>query len=314
VTISALVDSEAPQRADQYLAAIPGGPTRSKLKSGVQSVLINGIPAKLSAKVKHGDEVSASWEETVPVAFLPEDIPLDIIYEDGDVTVVNKPQGIVTHPAPGNWSGTLVNALLYRWGRGAIPHGGDTVETRPGIVHRLDKDTSGVIVTARNPAAEAWLKRQFFERRVKKEYVAIAAGRPPQAKGNIRSRLVRDERNRKLFKSVALDAPAGKAAHTVYRCVACYGPFSLLRLRLKTGRTHQIRAHLKALGCPVLGDPLYGARNKCFPDALLMLHSRLLSVRLPEREAFSNFAAPVPDRFKHILKTLHESYQKCLPT
>jgi 23S rRNA pseudouridine1911/1915/1917 synthase len=303
------LNAEETLRADSYIASIPDGINRSKLKSAAASVSINGKEAKLSAKVKTGDTVVVSWEEQVPRQFTPENIPLDIIYEDDEVTVVNKKQGMVTHPAAGNWSGTLVNALLYHWGQNGIANDTTNLQ-RSGIVHRLDRDTSGVIITAKNASMAEYLCAQFSGRRVKKEYIAIVYGRPPAASGKIKTNIVRDRRDRKRFIAID-DKTRGKAAYTTYRCIACYGPFSLLKLRLKTGRTHQIRVHLKYIGCPVLGDPVYGVKNKVFESATLMLHSRLLAIRL-HGEDFSEFKAPVPLRFKKVLKTLHENYKKCV--
>jgi 23S rRNA pseudouridine1911/1915/1917 synthase len=295
-------------RADLYIPAMPGGINRSRLKSGKASLWVNRKEAKFSAKIRNGDILQVDWEEPVPRQFLPEPIPLDILYEDENVLVVNKAQGMVTHPGAGNWTGTLVNALLhYRGQDKAIPSAN---MQRQGIVHRLDKDTSGALITAKNQDMADYLCGQFRSRRVKKEYIAIVCGRPPARSGKINTRIVRDRRDRKRF-VVTADADKGKEARTSYRCVACYGPFSLMRLRLKTGRTHQIRVHLKHLGCPVLGDPVYGVKNLLFPDAAMMLHARLLAIRL-HGEVFSQFKAPVPERFKTVLHTLRERYKKCL--
>jgi 23S rRNA pseudouridine1911/1915/1917 synthase len=309
-SLTAIVDLNAGEtrRADVYIAALPEGINRSKLKAGETSLEINGKPAKLSAKVRVGDRLAVVWETPVPRQFESENIPLDILYEDEDVLVVNKKQGMVTHPAAGNWQGTLVNALLYYRGQREIPSALNM--QRQGIVHRLDKDTSGALITAKNEAASAYLTGQFAQRRVKKEYIAIVCGRPPALSGKIRTHIVRDRTDRKRFVAIA-DKTRGKEAYTAYRCIACYGPFSLMRLRLKTGRTHQIRVHLKYLGCPVLGDPVYGVQSPVFPDAALMLHARLLAVRL-KGEKFTEFTAPVPPRFKRALKTLHDSYKKCV--
>ena len=291
---------------EEILAAC-GCANRSHLQNIITNLTINGNQGKFSSKIKSGDKIEIQWQEQIPQDIQPQDLPLNIVYEDDDVTVVNKEQGMVTHPAAGNWTGTLVNALLFHWGRGAVE-----TSHRPGIVHRLDKDTSGLIITAKNIASETWLQTQFQQRRVKKEYIAIVVGRPPAASGNIKTQLIRDPKNRKRFKAVT-DSSQGKFAHTVYRCIACYGPFSLMRLRLKTGRTHQIRVHMKHIGCPILGDPIYGSKNQVFPGATLMLHSSLLALRLPQREDFVTFKTATPVRFKKILKVLHEKYKKCLP-
>ena len=311
-SLSILVPEEiASLRVDKFLSGQQqvldacGCANRSHLQNIITSLTINGSRGKFSSKVKFGDVIQMEWQEIVPDDIQPQDLPLEIVYEDDQVTVVNKAQGMVTHPAAGNWTGTLVNALLFHWGRGAVE-----TSHRPGIVHRLDKDTSGLIITAKNIASETWLQEQFQQRRVKKEYIAIVVGRPPAASGNIKTQLIRDPRNRKRFKAVT-DSAQGKFAHTVYRCIACYGPFSLMRLRLKTGRTHQIRVHMKYIGCPILGDPIYGSRNQVFPDATLMLHSSLLSLRLPECQDFTEFKSPTPKRFRKVMQVLHGKYQKC---
>ncbi len=305
-------DTTAQMRVDKFLSAQEeilaacGCANRSHLQNIITNLVINGNQGKFSSKIKPGDKIEIEWQEQIPQDIQPQDLPLNIVYEDDDVTVVNKEQGMVTHPAAGNWTSTLVNALLFHWGRGAVE-----TSHRPGIVHRLDKDTSGLIITAKNIASETWLQQQFQQRRVKKEYIAIVVGRPPAASGNIKTQLIRDPRNRKRFKA-ASDSTQGKFAHTVYRCIACYGPFSLMRLRLKTGRTHQIRVHMKHIGCPILGDPIYGSKNSVFPNATLMLHSSLLALRLPQREDFVTFKTATPLRFKKILKVLHEKYKKCV--
>ncbi|GMO47007.1 MAG: RluA family pseudouridine synthase [Treponemataceae bacterium] len=315
-TISLTAELSEPSRLDKYVAS-GGILTRSKLKSCVKKILLNGQNAKLSSKVKNGDIIEIIWEEA-PLVFEPQNIPLDILYEDSDVTVINKAQGMVTHPGAGNYSGTLVNALLYHWGRGAAE------DTRPGIVHRLDKDTSGALIAAKTGASALWLTDQFASRRVKKEYIAIVTGRPPAEKGKIKTFIARDTRNRKKFSVVEIadDEPPvtaktcarGKLAVTLYRCIARYGPFSLLRIRIKTGRTHQIRVHLKHIGCPVLGDSLYGSKSKVFPGATLMLHARKLSLRLPNAadnaESFTTFAAPVPVRFRAVIQELRQRFAK----
>ncbi len=239
---------EKNERLDKYIASIPSGMNRSKLKSGVVSILVNGRNSKLSCKIKAGDCIDILWEDAVPDNIEPEDIPLDIIYEDENVCVVNKKQGMVTHPACGNWSGTLVNALLYHWNRGKISQVNEAAsdaellkKRRPGIVHRLDKDTSGIIITAKNRDSEEWLGRQFRNHHhLVKEYIAICMNRPQHQHGVIKTQIIRDPKNRKIFRAVT-DTTEGKFAQTAYYCIACYGEYSLMRIRIATGRTHQIR-------------------------------------------------------------------------
>ncbi|MBR1402601.1 MAG: RluA family pseudouridine synthase [Treponema sp.] len=312
-------------RLDKYIATLSadnfgGTPmNRSRLKSSSSEILINGKTAKLAAKVKAGDTIDIQWEENVPENIEPENIPLEILYEDDNVCVVNKKQGMVTHPAAGNWTGTLVNALLFHWGREAIhQEAGEAQDAhtlarrRPGIIHRLDKDTSGVIITAKNRAAEEFLHDEFLHHnRIIKEYIAICCGRPKSLEGKIETQIIRDERNRKRFKAVT-DTSEGKRAVTLYKCFATYGPFSLMRIRIKTGRTHQIRVHMKYLGCPVMGDPIYGnyLKGSPFQSATLMLHAYVLKIRLPGQKERVTFKASVPLRFKKVLRTLHEKYGK----
>ncbi|NLK45895.1 MAG: RluA family pseudouridine synthase [Treponema sp.] len=310
--LSLIVDETItePMRLDLYVAQAKGGMSRSRLKSTAQIITLNGKNAKLSKNVHVGDKIEIKWENPKPENLEPEDIPLDIIFENSRVTVVNKNHGIVVHPAAGNWSGTLVNALLFHWGKSAqiLDEKENSLLLRPGIVHRLDKDTSGVLITARDRDALTWLQNQFQTRRVKKEYIAIVTGRPKEIQGSIKTGIIRDSRNRKKFATTDIDK--GKFAHTIYKCIACYGPYSLIRIKLKTGRTHQIRVHMKYLGCPVLGDSIYGKKDILFENDCLMLHARRLGIRLPESNEFSIFEAPVPQRFKKVLKTLHEKFKK----
>lgn len=312
-------DFEGTLRLDKFIASLPNGMNRSKLKSGVAEILVNGKNAKLSAKVKSGDRIDVQWEENIPDNIEAENIPLEIIYEDENVTVVNKKQGMVTHPACGNWNGTLVNALLFHWGREPILQlkEGSNAEIlerrRPGIVHRLDKETSGIIITAKNRDAEEFLQKQFKEKSLQKEYVLICAGRPPQKSGDIKTQIIRDPKNRRRFKAVE-NTEEGKFARTLYHCVACYGNYSLMRVRIKTGRTHQIRVHMKFLGCPILGDSIYGKPDSNFPDATLMLHSAQLKIRLPDaaENEFTTFRTKTPQRFIEIQKKLKKKYAKTL--
>lgn len=309
----------APLRLDKYIASLQDGMNRSKLKAGVHEILINGKHGKLSSKVAAGDEIDIEWEDNIPDNIAPENIALRIVYEDDDVLVIDKTQGMVTHPACGNWSGTLVNALLYHLHADAIPLEKHATQSemlasrRPGIVHRLDKDTSGVIIAAKCRDAETWLCAQFKERCVQKEYIAIVQGKPPALAGDIRTQIIRDPKNRKRFKA-ATQTDDGKCARTLYHCIASYGNYSLMRLRLKTGRTHQIRVHMKYIGCPVLGDVIYGMRDKLFPDATLMLHAQKLVLRLPNQTAFTTFRSRTPARFKAIIKELRKRYERIVMT
>lgn len=314
---SSKVPSDFPDqiRLDKYIASLPNGMNRSKLKSGVTEILVNGKKVKISQKVKAGDQIDIQWEDNIPDNIDPENIPLDIVFENENVTVVNKAQGMVTHPACGNWNGTLVNALLYHWGRESvsqIKEGSDAEimeRRRPGIVHRLDKETSGLIVTAKNRDSEEWLQKQFKDKSLQKEYILICTGRPPALSGDIRTQIIRDPKNRHRFKAVE-NTTEGKYARTIYHCIACYGNYSLIRVRIKTGRTHQIRVHMKFLGCPILGDPVYNKLDKLFPDATLMLHSQKLKIRIEENSDYKVFYARTPVRFLKTEKKLKAKFSK----
>ena len=311
-------DYNLQERLDKYIANLPDGMNRSKLKSGVTEILINGKKSKLSQKLKAKDVIDIKWEDNIPDNIDPENIPLDIIYEDENVTVVNKAQGMVTHPACGNWTGTLVNALLFHWGRESITQIKEGSESeimerrRPGIVHRLDKETSGIIITAKNRDSEEWLQKQFQNKNsMQKEYILITTGRPPAKAGDIRTQIIRDPKNRQRYKAVE-NTEEGKFARTIYHCIACYGNYSLIRVRIKTGRTHQIRVHMKYLGCPILGDSLYNKVDSNFPKATLMLHSQKLKILLPGKKEYTTFKTKTPDRFLDIEKKLKKKYQKAL--
>jgi len=306
------------ERLDKYIASLPNGMNRSKLKSGLTEILVNGKKQKISYKIKALDQIDIEWEDNIPDDIMPENIPLDIIYEDDNVTVVNKAQGMVTHPACGNWDGTLVNALLYHWGREGIKDfkEGSSSEIlekrRPGIVHRLDKDTSGIIITAKNRESEEFLQSQFRNHKsLVKEYICICIGRPQHQHGIVDTQIIRDPKDRKRFKAV-VDTQDGKRAISMYDCIACYGDYSLMKVRIATGRTHQIRVHMKYLNCPILGDKTYTKVDKRFPSATLMLHSRLLRIKLPVINEYKTFKTETPVRFRKVMTVLHREYKKTI--
>jgi 23S rRNA pseudouridine1911/1915/1917 synthase len=284
-------------RLDRYVAETLKLLSRSQLKARVRELKVNGKGAKLSQSLKGGDALELSWTDPPPSELIPEDLPLDILYEDERVVVINKRQFMVVHPGAGNPRGTLANALLHR----RLERGGAGEGFRPGIVHRLDKDTSGVIIAAYDDGALAFLAEQFKSRRVRKIYGAIVRGTPREAEGAIETRLVRDPQNRLRF---TVSESRGKSALTRYRVIRSWGVYSLLLLRLRTGRTHQIRVHLRHLGHPILGDPLYGFRDALFPQASLMLHAKSLSLRLPAEAEDRTFTTPLPERFFEVLGTL----------
>lgn len=291
-------------RLDRYIA-VKGILTRSQLKARNATAIVNGLPKKFSFIVKNLDRFSIVWEDIVYNNIQSEDIYLNILFENERVIVVNKAQGMVTHPAAGNWSGTLVNALLGRAARCGAAAGDGFSPLRPYIVHRLDKDTSGVIIAAWDAAALELLQAQFRTRTVRKRYLALVRGMLRDNAGVIDAPLGRDPRDRKRFTVVE----RGKPALTRYRVLrrftpASGGSYALLSLAPKTGRTHQLRAHLKHIGCPIVGDGIYGVRDRQFPRATLMLHARRLAITLPGESVSSTFSAPLPEHFTALLKSL----------
>ncbi|MDR2509686.1 MAG: RluA family pseudouridine synthase [Spirochaetaceae bacterium] len=305
------LEPEKRLRLDLYIARA-GVLSRSQLKARNAMAKINGKRVKFSYLVKNGDFLELDWETDTPHDLIPQLIPLDVLYEDENVIVVNKAQGMVVHPAAGNWNGTLVNALLaYRLERkDAVPGEGGFAEGRPFIVHRLDKDTSGVIISAWNLAALNALQAQFKARTVRKRYIALVQGIPRDERGVIAAPIVRDSKNRKCFTTAAT---GGRTACTRYRVLkrfvlASGASYALLLLGPKTGRTHQIRVHLKHLGCPILGDSLYGRKDKLFPEAALALHAYSLRIALPQTNKSARFTAPLPDR---ISRTAARLSRKC---
>jgi 23S rRNA pseudouridine1911/1915/1917 synthase len=283
--------------------------SRSQVKARNMSALVNGKPVKVSRVIEPGNHLELSWDAPEPTELIPEDIPFDVIYEDDRVIVINKSQGMVVHPGAGNKRGTMANGILYRRSQriqqgtadGAGVMALSTPLLRPGIVHRLDKDTSGVIIATYDDDALTFLAHQFKHRKTRKTYVAIIRGRLPQQKGKIETYIARDKHNRKLF---CATRDQGKHAVTLYRVIREYGAYSLVLLRPKTGRTHQLRVHMRYLGCPILGDPLYSSRDPRFPEATLMLHALRLTITIPGNKTPSRFEAPLPERFKSIIKKL----------
>jgi 23S rRNA pseudouridine1911/1915/1917 synthase len=289
-------------RLDRYVSECLGLLSRSQLKIRSPEARLNGKPVKLSRMVKTGDWLDLLWKDPEMPDLVPQDIPLKVIFENPRVIVVDKAQGMVVHPGAGNFRGTLVNALLFRRLRregAAMPSAGNW--PRPGIVHRLDKDTSGVMIAAWDDQALAFLSEQFKTRKVRKTYAALVRGVPGEAAGRIETLIGRDSRNRKRF---AVSSGRGKRALTLYRLVRSWETHSLLLIRPRTGRTHQIRVHLRYLGFPIAGDPIYGGRDPLFPDSSLMLHAKSLALILPGEDKARIFKSPLPARFKTLIARL----------
>lgn len=267
------------------------------------AVTVNGAPAAKNTRIAAGDEVGITLPPVRETATLPEDIPIEIVYEDDDLAVVNKPKGMVVHPAAGNESGTLVNALLYRMGDRLSGIGG---ERRPGIVHRIDKDTSGLLVVAKNDFAHTVLSDSLKEHGIDREYKAVSVGNLRDAQGTVDRPIGRNPRDRKKMAVV----PGGRLAVTHYTVAEQFDGFDLLDLKLETGRTHQIRVHLSSIGHPLLGDTLYGGGHTKFErqnaDLLIgqTLHAYRLTFRHPRSGETLCFTAPLPPYFEAILAKL----------
>lgn len=294
-----VIAGEPCARLDSFLAGAFPQYTRSYLKQLIMDggVLLNEKPAKASMKVKAGDEIVLDVPRRQATDILPEDIPLTIVYQDEDIAVVNKAQGMVTHPAPGNYTGTLVNALLYQ----LEDLSGINGELRPGIVHRLDKDTSGLLVVAKNDEAHKSLSTQIEEKIASRVYQALVYGNIKADEGVITTQVGRDPRDRK---KMAVLRSGGREAVTQYKVLARYEGYTLVECTLKTGRTHQIRVHLKHLGFPVVGDPVYTKKKDKFGLRGQLLHACKLGLTHPRTGERMEFSAPLPDYFENVLRSL----------
>ena len=294
-------------RLDRFLAAQVPELSRSAAQRLIEAgqVTVNGEPVKASYKTRPGDRVVVLLPGDEPLKLVAEAIPLQIVYEDTDLLVVDKPAGMVVHPAPGHSSGTLVNALLARYPELAVA-GGD----RPGIVHRLDRDTSGLIVVARNDRTRRALQRQFKERQVHKAYVALLEGHLQPAWGRIEAPIGRDPHHRQRMTVL----PGGREALTEYHVLEQFahsvgpaaGDYSLVEAEPLTGRTHQIRVHFASIGHPVVGDAVYGRRRSRLAVPRQFLHARRLAFKHPRTGQRLEFEAPLPADLAAILALLRE--------
>ncbi len=294
---------ESYARADVFLSENLTGYTRSAVKKLFSGgyVSINGKSAKPSQAVSAGDVVRATLPDAEEYSANPENIPLDIIYEDGDVAVVNKPQGMTVHAGNGNTEGTLVNALLYRLDSLSGING----VLRPGIVHRIDKDTSGLLVVAKNDKAHLSLPKQIEEKTCRRTYLALLEGVVKRDGGTVTTYIGRDPSDR--IKMAVVSPEKGKLAITDYTVLKRYKEnFTLCRFDLHTGRTHQIRVHARHLGYPVVGDPVYGIKKQRFSLNGQLLHAWRLQFTHPATGEEMCFEAPLPDYFKSVLSKLKE--------
>jgi len=310
-----ILPEQPPQRIDYFLSRQSLNLSRSRIQKLLQTeqITVNGLlVSKASYVLRPQDIVIITLPEPVESNILPENIPLDIVYEDESIIVVNKPAGMVVHPAVGNYTGTMVNALLYHCrflsGIGGV--------TRPGIVHRLDKDTSGLLVVAKTDMAHLNLSEQIKARTVKKIYKALVYGIPIPTEGEIKSQIGRHITDRK---KMSTKTKKGRLAITHFHVEEYFSDYALLKVTLKTGRTHQIRVHLSSINHPIVGDSVYGYRHppaytKNYPyvhQAITQLkrqalHAQILGLVHPEQKKYLEFTAPLPDKFVHLLDLLQK--------
>lgn len=291
---------KAGARLDRFVAEACPDLSRSYLQKLIEakSITVDGKAAKAATRLTPGAIVRVSIPPPRPATMLEERIPLNIVYEDEDLLVVDKPAGLVVHPAPGHPGGTLVNALLARY-----PNLRITDTLRPGIVHRLDKDTSGLMVVARNDRAFASLVDQMKKREVVKEYLVLVHGRLSVDEGVVDAPIGRDPRHRKMMAVV----PGGKPARTLFRVVERLDSYTLVKARLETGRTHQIRVHFASIGHPVVGDRVYGPRKAEVQIDRQFLHAHRLSFKLPGTGRVVDFESPLPADLRQVLDYLGSS-------
>ncbi|HSX14253.1 MAG TPA: RluA family pseudouridine synthase [Chlamydiales bacterium] len=281
---------EAGERLDKLLALHYDSYSRTYFQHllDVGCVLLNGKPVKKRICPSEGDEIEVCFQAIPGPSLEPQEIPLNILYEDEHILAINKPPGMVVHPAPGNWSGTFVNALLYHCKN--METNDDPV--RPGIVHRLDKDTSGLLIAAKTLQAHQTLIEAFSQRKIEKTYLAVVFGKPENA--IIDAPIGRHPTKRKEMAVIE----KGREAITHVETMGYNEQISLVRLKPKTGRTHQIRVHLKHIGCPILGDSIYGSEKSLIQPERLLLHAYQLQFQHPITKAPLHLSAPIPDDFK----------------
>ena len=292
-------EADAGARADVFLAAQLG-----VSRSNMQKLLDEGRVKrgdkvlKANYKVRAGEIITVDIPDPEPIEAVPEDIPLDIIYEDDDVVVLNKARGMVVHPAPGNYTGTLVNALLFH----CKNLSGINSAIRPGIVHRLDKDTSGIMIVAKNDAAHIALSQQIQSKTAQRTYLAVVRGNIKTDSGTIETQIARDKNDRK---KMAVVKEGGRDAVTDYEVLERFGKYTLVRCKLRTGRTHQIRVHMEYLGYPLVGDPKYSPMKTPFAIKGQALHSHTLEFTHPRTGERLKFEAPLPEDMHKIITRLH---------
>jgi 23S rRNA pseudouridine1911/1915/1917 synthase len=289
------------ERIDKVIAGINQDWSRTQVQQWIKdgNVKVNGKEVKANYKCEHGDIITIDIPKPEPLDVEPEEMELDIYYEDSDVIVVNKPRGMVVHPAPGHLSGTLVNGLLAH----CKDLSGINGVLRPGIVHRIDKDTSGLLMVAKNDFAHESLAKQLLEKTVTRKYKAIVHGVIPHDYGTIDAPIGRDKRDRQ---SMTVTDENGKEAITHFTVLERFKNYTFIECQLETGRTHQIRVHMKYIGYPLAGDPKYGPK-KTLPIDGQALHAGVLGFHHPRTNEYLEFEAPLPPEFEHLLTMLRKN-------
>ncbi len=293
-------ETDAGMRLDKYLADKMPGFTRSHLQKVIKDghVLAGQKVAKANHKLKSGQEIAVSIAPAEEIPILPEDIPLDILYEDADLLIVNKPKGMVVHPSAGHCSGTLVNAVMHHCKDSLSGING---EIRPGIVHRIDKDTTGSLIICKNDESHIQIAEQIKEHSVRRIYRGIVAGTPREAEGRIEGNIGRHPTDRK---KMAILKKGGKPAVTHYRILEQGRTASYMEFQLETGRTHQIRVHMASIGHPLLGDTVYGNSKNPYKLQGQALHAMTIGILHPKTGAYLETCAPLPEYFESLLKRL----------
>jgi len=293
-------ESDSSQRIDVYLSDALENTTRSHIQRLIEdnNISVNNNHIKANYKLKKGDIISVNIPEAKDISVDAEDIPLNIVYEDNDMLVVNKPQGMVVHPAAGNYEGTLVNALLFHC-RDSLS--GINGEKRPGILHRIDKDTSGLLLVAKNDYAHVGLAEQIKEHSLTREYKALVHGNVKSDSGTINAPIGRSDKDRK---KMTITYKNSREAVTHYQVIERYNGYTLLKLRLETGRTHQIRVHMSKNGHPVVGDKTYGIKKEPFNLKGQLLHAYKVGFIHPVTKEYMEFESELPEYFMDILRKI----------
>lgn len=294
-----ITEEMAGQRIDKAVSSIDEDWSRSQIANWVKdgNVRVNGEIVKPNYKVRPDDLIIATPPVLEELDVVPENLDLEIVYEDADVLVVNKPKGMVVHPAPGHSRGTLVNGLMYQ----CTDLSGINGVVRPGIVHRIDKDTSGLLMVAKNDAAHMSLVNQLVRKSVTRKYLALVHGHIPHDKGTIEAPIARDPKERQNMSVV----DRGKHAVTHFRVLERFGDFTLVECRLETGRTHQIRVHMKYIGFPLVGDPKYGPK-KTMDIGGQALHAEVIGFDHPKTGEYMEYSAEMPEEFAELLESLRK--------